>query len=96
MDSGGDLLSVLLVRDTVDLHVRDIGMGVEELFDLPRVDILAAPDDHVLRPAGYPDVSILVHDRQVSGVEPAVLVYGFLGPLGHLVVALHNEVSACQ
>ena len=91
---GGDLLAVLLVGDAVDLDVADLGVGVEELLDLARVDVLAAADDHVLRPARDPDVPVLVHDREVPGVQPALLVYDLVGLVVHLVVALHDVVAA--
>src|SRR5215212_1052573 len=89
---GGDLFAVLLVRDAVYLHVGDVRVGVEELLDLARVDVLAAPDDHVLRPARDPNVPVLVHDRQVACVQPAVVVYDLGRLVLHLVVPLHDEV----
>ena len=39
-------------------------MGVEELLDLARVDVLAAADDHVLDPADDVDVALVVHRRR--------------------------------
>src|SRR5215217_2117528 len=91
---GGYPLAVLLVGDAVDLDVRDTGMCVETLLDLARVDVLAAADNHVVRPAGYREVTVLVHGRQISGVQPSILVYNLGGFIGHLVVALHNVVAA--
>ncbi len=41
-DAGEDLLAVALVRYADDLDVRDLRVGVEELLDLARVDVLAA------------------------------------------------------
>src|SRR4051812_19479857 len=67
-----ELLAVLLVGDTDDLGIDDVGMGVEELLDLARVDVLAAADDHVLDAAGDLHVAVLVHDGEVSGVHPPV------------------------
>src|ERR687894_55864 len=93
-DGGGDSLAVLLVRDAVDLDVGDLGMGVEELLDLARIDVLAAADDHVICPAGYLEVTVLVHDRQVPGMQPSIFVYNLGGLIGHLVVALHDVVAA--
>src|SRR2546423_6810998 len=47
-DPRAQLLAVMLVRDAYHLHVRNRWVGVEELLDLARVDVLAAADDHVL------------------------------------------------
>src|SRR5918992_5527012 len=93
-DGGGYPLAVLLVGDDVDLDVGDLGVSVEKLLDLTRVDVLATANDHVLRPPGYLDVPVLVHSRQVPGVQPALLVYNLFGLVGHLVVALHDVVAA--
>ena len=60
-----------LVRHAHHLDVGDLRMGVEELLDLPRVDVLAAADDHVLDAADDLDVAVLAHHREVTGVHPA-------------------------
>src|SRR6478735_1420484 len=91
-DPRAQLLAVLLVRDADDLGVEDVGVGVEELLDLARVDVLAAADDHVLDAAGDLDVAVIVHDADVAGVHPAVL--DGLGRLvGLLPVAEHHGVA---
>src|SRR5258708_21557625 len=51
LDPGHYLFAVLLVRDPDHLHVHDVRVRVEELFDLAGVDVLAAADEHVLDPA---------------------------------------------
>jgi hypothetical protein len=66
-DPGAELLAVLRVGHPDDLSVEDVGVGVEELLDLARVDVLAAADDHVLDPAGDLDEAVLVHDGEVTG-----------------------------
>src|SRR6185437_4957639 len=70
LDPGTQLLAVLLIRHADDLNILDRRMAVEELLDLARVDVLAAPDHHVLDPADDVQVPGLVHDRQVAGVHP--------------------------
>src|SRR4051794_12067515 len=57
----GELLTEALVGHPHDLHVGDVRVAVEELLDLPRVDVLAAADDHVLRAADDLDVAVGVH-----------------------------------
>src|SRR5437870_4334031 len=56
---GAQLLAVLLVRHADDLYVRDGGMGVEELLELARIDVLAAADHEVFDAADDVDVSIV-------------------------------------
>src|SRR6516225_1472507 len=94
LDPGTQLLAVFDVGHADDLGVEDVGVGVEELLDLPRVDVLPAPDDHVLDPAGDVDVPVGVHHGQVAGVHPA----GGVDRLGGLVrlvpVAEHHRVAA--
>ena len=69
-------------------------MGVEELLDLARVDVLPAADDHVLDPAGDVDVAVGVHHRQVAGVHPAGRVDRLGGLLRLVPVAEHHRVAA--
>src|SRR5262245_58611002 len=45
LDPGHDLFAVLQIRHADHLHILDLGMGVQELFDLAWVDVLAAADD---------------------------------------------------
>src|SRR5947208_1174774 len=65
LDPGADLLAVLLVRHADHLHVLHLEMAVQELLDLARIDVLAAPDHHVLEPADDVDVARIVHRREV-------------------------------
>jgi acyl-CoA synthetase (AMP-forming)/AMP-acid ligase II len=39
---------------------------VQELLDLPRIDVLSAADHHVLDPADDPHVALIVHRRQIA------------------------------
>ena len=58
-DPGHQLLAVALVGHADDGDVLDVGVAVEELLDLARVDVLAAPDDQVLDAADDVDVAVL-------------------------------------
>ena len=69
----------------------NLGVGKQEVLYLRRIGIHAAGDEHVLDAAGNLYIPLIVHDAQVAGVEPAVLVEGFFGFLGHLVILFHNE-----
>jgi hypothetical protein len=44
----------------------------QPVLDLLRVDVLAAPDDHVAAAAGQVQVAVVIEPAQVTGVQPAV------------------------
>jgi hypothetical protein len=92
--TGEDLLAVPLVRYADHLHIGDLGVGVEELLDLARVDVLPASDDHVLDAADDLDVAVLAHHRQVAGVHPAPRVDRLRRLLRFVPVAEHHAVAA--
>src|SRR2546421_8419665 len=93
-DPGHDLFAVLGVGNANDLYVAHVGVRVEELLDLARVDVLASANDHVLDPADDVDVAVLVHGGQVAGVHPAPAVHGLRRPFRLLLVAEHDRVAA--
>ena len=67
-------------------------MLVEDLLDLPGVDVEPAPDNQVLLAVDDVVVAVLVHGGEVPGPEPAVDQGG--RRLGGLVpVALHDIVA---
>src|SRR5438874_13837351 len=69
-------------------------MAVEKLFHLARIDVLAAPDDHVLDPPDDVDVAVLIHGGQVAGMHPARPVDSLAGGFFVVPVAAHHHVSA--
>src|SRR4029077_11820361 len=85
---------VLLGGNPDHLHVRDIRVAVQELFDLARIDVLAAADDHVLDPADDVDVTVRVHRGQVAGVHPAGGIDGLARRLFVVPVPPHDHVAA--
>src|SRR5580692_9069332 len=86
---GADLLAQGGVRQPDHGGLGDRGMLVEHLLDLPRVDVVAAPDDQVLLAVHDVEVAVLVDPGQVTGVEPAV-ADRLSGGLGAIPVALHH------
>src|SRR6202040_1849362 len=92
---GHEFLAIPSIGDPDDSGIDDVGMQVEELFDLPRVNVLAAANHHVLDPAGDSDVSVVVHDRDVSGVHPSRIVDYFGGLLRLVPVPRHHAVPTC-
>ncbi|CFS04388.1 Uncharacterised protein [Mycobacterium tuberculosis] len=76
------------------MTVDNIGMRVEEFLDLPRRDVLAAPDDEVFDPAGDPHVPGRVHLSQISGVHPAVGVDHLRSLLRVIPVPGHHRIAS--
>jgi len=93
-DPDHQLLAVFRVGYTDDLSVQDVGVGVEELLDFPRVDVLAAADHHVLDPPGDGQVPVGIHHGEVAGVHPVGRVDGLGGLVRLVPVADHHRVAA--
>src|SRR5690348_740339 len=91
---GHDLFTESRVRHPDDLDVLHVLVGVQELLDLAWRDVLPAPDDHVLEPAGDGDIAVRVHGGQVTGVHPARGVDGLGGLAGLPPIAEHHRVPA--
>src|SRR4029434_5846246 len=72
-DHGGpDLLPVRRVGDGDHGRLGHRRVLVQHFLDLPRVDVVAAPDDQVLFAVDDVEVAVLVLAGQVAGPEPAV------------------------
>src|SRR5690606_33969072 len=72
-DDGGDLLAVMIVGDTDHSRLDDVGMLVEHLFDLARLDVVPAADDQILETVHDAQVALVVELTEVAGAEPTVL-----------------------
>src|SRR5450759_2423949 len=82
-------LSPVLVGDAHGDRFLYLGVLVEDLVDLARVDVEAAGDYHVFLAVDNIKVAILVHGGDITGVKPPVLER-FRGLLGLVPVALHH------
>ena len=60
------------MRDSDHGALVDGRVLVEDLLDLARVDVVAAPDDQVFLAVDDEVVAVGVDPRQVAGAEPAV------------------------
>src|SRR6266850_4977138 len=69
-DPGTQFLAVLGVRYPEHLDVLNIGMTVQILFDLTRIDVFPAADDHILDPADNTAIPVVIDSRQVSRMHP--------------------------
>src|SRR5919107_5576749 len=67
----------------------DLGMLVEHLFDIPRIDLEAARVDDLLLAVDDVEVAVVVHASDVARVQPAV-AQRVRCLLGHLPVAPHH------
>src|ERR1700686_2252718 len=55
----------------------DRGMAMQWFFDCRRVDVVSAPDNQFLLPAGEPEVTVGVAASEIAGIEPAPAVTKF-------------------
>ena len=93
-DPGHYLLAVLHVGNTDHLYVGNVGVCVEKLLHLARIDVLAAPNDHVLDAPDDIGITLLIHHGQVPGMHPAGAVDCFGCLLRVVPVAQHHRVAA--
>src|SRR2546421_12969168 len=71
LDPGHDLFTVFGIRYTDDLHIADLGMGIEELLDLSGIDVFAVTNDHILDTTDDVDVALFIHSCKVTVMHPA-------------------------
>ena len=71
-------------------------MTVEIFFDLARVDVLAAPDHHVLDAPDHVAVAVFVHGAQVARMHPARRINGFSRPFLVIPIAQHDVIATGQ
>src|SRR5271167_4482788 len=64
-----------LVGDPDHLYFGHFWMRVQELLYFPRINILSAADDHVLRSACEVNVSVLAHHAEISRVQPTFAIH---------------------
>ena len=65
-DAGAELFAHPLVGHAHHVHVGDLVVVVKELFELARINVLAAADHHVLQSALVVKVAVLVHSHNVT------------------------------
>ena len=63
---GADFLAEPLIRDAEDLGVVHLRMADHAFLDLARVDVLAAPDDHVLHATDYRAEALFVERGEIA------------------------------
>ena len=88
-DIGAHRLARLLVGNSDDSHLEDTGNSGYRFLDIVRVDVKSTDQNHVLLAIHDGEVTIGVHLRDVSGVQPAI-PQGVAGFCVALPVALHD------
>ena len=65
----------LLAEDQIglpdDRGLEHRGVGVEDVFDLLRVDVLPAPDDQVLDPVDQGEITVVIEPADIPRMQPA-------------------------
>ncbi len=89
-----DGLTPFVVGEPDDGDLADARVSKQEILELARIDVLAAPDDHVLDAADDVAVAVVGHRGEVAGVHPAIGVDRRGGLLGFVPVPLHHRVAA--
>src|SRR5208283_4459433 len=92
-DPSADDLAKAWIRNPDHLRLGHLGMGVQELFNLPWIDVLTPAQDHVLGAAGDAKGAVLAHDGQVAAAQPAVGTDHALGRRDVTIVARHGEIT---
>ncbi len=74
LDDGLDLLAHVVVGDTEDRGIGHVGVCHQLAFDLGRVDVHAAGDDHVGLAVAKEQVTVRVEVSDVADGEETVCV----------------------
>src|SRR6266446_2951208 len=93
---GTEFLTVARIWDADDLHVLDLRMAIEKLFDLAGIDVLPAPDHHIFDASDDVAIALGIERGEITGVHPPSGVDGLGGALGVIPVASHDAVAARQ
>ena len=78
------------------MNVLDVGVPVQELLDLPRIDVLATADDHVLDTPYDVAVSLGVDRREISGMHPTCRIDGLGRTLRVVPVSEHDQIPSSE
>src|SRR3546814_18801130 len=64
-------------------------MAEDRAFDLGRIDIFAAGDDHVLHPVVDEEIAVRVEIARVAGANPAIVGHSRRGRIGQVPISQH-------
>ena len=93
LDRGMHRLAPMVVRNADDGAFGNGGMLRQHRFDVARIDVEAAGDDHLAQPVAQEQIAALIEHAEIAGVQPAV--DDRLGRLvGHVEIAGHHQIAA--
>src|SRR5262245_33463947 len=84
-----DLFPHKFIGEAYDLRLGYLRVAHQEVFDLRRVNVLAAANDHILHAPDDVDVTVGAHHRQIARMQPSLFVNRLGGLFGHVVIAPH-------
>ena len=70
-----------------------VGVTQQDFFDLTRVDVAAAADDHVLRAVSQREQPVFVHATEITGMEPAAAQRFGIG-FNVVPIPIHYAIAA--
>jgi hypothetical protein len=88
-------LAPVAIGDADHRRVENRRVGVQDILDLARVDVLAATDDDVLAAALHTAIAVLVQAAEVAGSVP-ILLAGFLNQDVLMNQTAESTVEACS
>ena len=80
------------VRHAQDVHIDNLGMPQQELFDFAGKDIFATANDHLFEASYDIEIAMRIHCCQVSSMQPSLAINRPVGRFFHLVIASHHLV----
>src|SRR6516162_2910541 len=95
-DASADLFTIPVVRNPHHGDIEHRRMAIEELLDLPWIDVFSTADDHVFDAPDDIAVPLLIEDREVTGAHPSALIDRLRRALGLTPVTAHHGISAGQ
>src|SRR5271170_1652291 len=93
-DPGAELFAVFVVGDTENLDLLNLRMAEKELLDFARIQILAAPDHHVLDASDDVAIPSLVEGGEIARVHPPRRFDDLVGLFPFVPIAEHDGIAA--
>ncbi len=87
-------LAVFFIRHTNYLDVTHLRVRQIKLFDLTRIEVLTATDNHILQTSGNLVVTILGSHTDIARVQPAICINRLCRCFRHLIITLHDIEAA--
>ena len=95
-DTSHYFFTILFIRNTDNLNVFNVFVGVNKFFNFFRVNIFTTTNNHILESACNTVVTFRCSASKVACVEPAVFVNSGSSSLRHFIIAFHYVVATCN